>query len=645
MSDTLWQLAGIGLGQRLSDITLHIEPGVTAVLGQSGAGKTSLLNLLAGFEQPDAGKLRVGFNHGAHRIPLFWVPADGGLWPHLTVWEHLAAVTGEDFPNRDCRQSRAGISPAPQARQREQRVGFADAGRRDACPTLEAGTDWWLDQFDLTHRRQSRPDTLSAGEQSRLSVARALAADAAVLVMDEPLEHVDPSRVGRYWRIIRRQVTTRGTSLVFATHSPRPVLAEAQRVICLQDGRLQYAGEVEPLYWRAASPELAGCLGEANWLEPEAARLWLQREEAKARCFRPEQISTQLDGQSPFVVESARFQGAVAELELRHEPTGFVRTFYHRPPSNQLAQGARIVLKVLLSLLLCLHIVGCRQSPAGPAIPVTEVHSWPVPPEGLLQPAARSLTIGNQGEVIALDTGGRVLVYAPDGSIARQWRMPESANGNPEGVCVLRDGRIVVGDTHYHRVVVFAPDGRTFKTFGKEGQAPGEFIYPVAVAKDDRDNLYIAEYGSNDRVQKFTSDGRFLLAFGGFGTHPGEFQRPSGLVWRDGKIYAADAFNNRIQVFSEDGKFLKILTANGQPLTLQLPYDLKLGADDTLYAVEYGAGRVTRLDVSGQVLGRYGTTGTGLGQFATPWGIAVDARKRIYVADTGNRRIVELQMP
>ena len=76
---------------------------------------------------------------------------------------------------------------------------------------------------------------------------------------------------------------------------------------------------------------------------------------------------------------------------------------------------------------------------------------------------------------------------------------------------------------------------------------------------------------------------------------------------------------------------------------MKLPYDLKLGADDTLYAVEYGASRVTRCDLSGRVRARYGTPGTGLGQFATPWGIAVDSQKNIYVADTGNRRVVELQ--
>jgi ABC-type multidrug transport system ATPase subunit/DNA-binding beta-propeller fold protein YncE len=608
MSNTLWKLNGVRLGQRLLDLTLPIETGVTAVLGHSGAGKTSLLNLLVGFEQPDAGMLAKEFDREAHRVPLFWVPSDGGLWPHLTVAEHIGEVSETSGEARNAEMNR------------------------------------WLEEFDLTNRRDSRPDTLSAGEQARLSVARALAADAAVLVMDEPLVHVDPSRVGKYWQVIRSHLAAKGASLVFATHSPRSVLAEAQRVICLRESRVEYNGEVEELYWRAASPELAGCLGEGNWMEPEAARLWLRREEPSARCFRPEQISAQLDEQSQFFVESSRFQGSVAELELRHEPTGAVRKFFHRPAANHLARGTRIILKVLVCLLLCLHFTGCSRSPGGPTIPVGEVHLWSVPSEGALQPAARSLTIGNQGEVIALDTAGRVLVYAADGSVRRRWLMPDTKIGKPEGVVVLHDGRVIVCDTHYHRVVEFDADGKVIKTFGKEGQGPGEFIYPVAVAKDAQENLYIAEYGSNDRVQKFTSEGQFILAFGAFGTRPGEFQRPSGLVWRDGKIYAADAFNNRIQVFTDDGKFIKILDSTEQPLALRLPYDLKLGPDDTLYAVEYGAGRVTRLDLNGRALGRYGTIGTGLGQFATPWGIAVDSHKKIYVADTGNRRVVEVQM-
>src|SRR6185436_4522186 len=98
---------------------------------------------------------------------------------------------------------------------------------------------------------------------------------------------------------------------------------------------------------------------EANWLEPEAARLWLRRDEPAARCFRPEQIAVRPEAQSPLVVESSRFQGAVAEVEVRHEPTGSVRTFYHRPSANHLAKGTRIVLQALLGLLLCMVLAGC----------------------------------------------------------------------------------------------------------------------------------------------------------------------------------------------------------------------------------------------------------------------------------------------
>jgi hypothetical protein len=67
-------------------------------------------------------------------------------------------------------------------------------------------------------------------------------------------------------------------------------------------------------------------------------------------------------------------------------------------------------------------------------------------------------------------------------------------------------------------------------TLGVEGQGPGEFIYPTAVVQDDRENLYVCEYGGNDRVQKFTVGGKFILAFGGFERGNGKFQRQT--LWR-----------------------------------------------------------------------------------------------------------------
>jgi DNA-binding beta-propeller fold protein YncE len=152
----------------------------------------------------------------------------------------------------------------------------------------------------------------------------------------------------------------------------------------------------------------------------------------------------------------------------------------------------------------------------------------------------------------------------------------------------------------------------------------------------------VGEYGGNVRVQKFDRDGGWLCSLGGPGTDPGCFQRPSGLVWRGGRVYVVDAFNNRVQVFADDGQFLEVLgdrLPSGAP-ELLYPYDIAFGPGDDLFIAEYGAGRVTRLSLEGQLLGRYGSTGHGTGQLQTPWGLTVDRAGQVWVADTGNRRIV-----
>jgi iron(III) transport system ATP-binding protein len=178
---------------------------------------------------------------------------------------------------------------------------------------------------------------------------------------------------------------------------------------------------------------------------------------------------------------------------------------------------------------------------------------------------------------------------------------------------------------------------------GKLGRGTGEFIYPVALSEDDHGHLYVAEYGSNDRIQKFDMDGNALASFGSFGTEPGEFQRPSGMVWIDGLVYVADAFNNRLQVFSAEGKFLKVLVSSETGPSLHYPYSLGRSPEKDLVVVEYGSGRISRFNREGKLLGRWGSTGTGAENLLTPWGITVDGRGVIYVADTGNARIVELQ--
>ena len=106
----------------------------------------------------------------------------------------------------------------------------------------------------------------------------------------------------------------------------------------------------------------------------------------------------------------------------------------------------------------------------------------------------------------------------------------------------------------------------------------------------------------------------------------------------------ADSVNNRIQAFKDDGTFLKVIaiTHKGAAVPLHLPYDLALDAQDRLFVVEYGAGRILQFTVHGELLGAFGKQGSASGQFSTPWGVTVDSRGALRVADTGNRRLVAL---
>ena len=292
--------------------------------------------------------------------------------------------------------------------------------------------------------------------------------------------------------------------------------------------------------------------------------------------------------------------------------------------------------------LWIMALPGCRASTDANSLPVRGEEYWSIPPAGVKIPAPRGILAGQQDEVFVLDNAGRVLVYGPDGKIVRQWWMPEYSVGKPEGLCVLQDGRIAVADTHYHRVVFFDHDGRFLNSFGKLGREPGEFIYPVKVVQDPQGDLYVCEYGDNDRVQKFRPDGTFLLQFGSPGTEPGQFQRPSGIAWFDHHLYIVDAFNNRIQVYRENGEFVRVLAAEARE-TLYYPYDIAATPEGDFFIAEYGSGRVSKWNKEGRLLGRYGAPGTGRSQFATPWGITVDAHGRVFVADTGNRRVVRLK--
>ncbi len=304
-AEAVWQLDAVALEPaRLRDVLLTIPRGVTAVMGSSGAGKTSLLNVLVGFEKPDRGRII-----GAPRVA--WVPQNGGLWPHCTAREHLEIARGST-----------------------------------------TGVDELLAAFDLAGRDAARPAEMSEQERARLAVARALATPAEVLVLDEPLTGVDPAPSGRYWDVIRQHLARTGAALVFSTRLPELAISEAEHALCLRAGRVWHAGPVAALYAEPPDEELMACLGPGNWLTPAEARRWFRAQITQPRCLRPEQIALTPVPEGPLCVESARFSGACAEAVLRHVPSNATRTFFHRPPRAELQPGDFVQLTTLLSVLL-----------------------------------------------------------------------------------------------------------------------------------------------------------------------------------------------------------------------------------------------------------------------------------------------------
>jgi iron(III) transport system ATP-binding protein len=642
MSELLFTLEKVSMpgraAARLEKISLHISSGITAILGASGAGKTTLCNLLVEFETPNSGRMISHWKNQSHqptseRLPLYWSP-DGGLWPHLNVAAHLAAV----MPTR---------------------------AKHHANDLLE--------KFALEHCINALPAQLSAGERERLGVARAIASEAKVLVLDEPFAHVDGVAAAHYWRTLLSLVQANDSSLIYTTHAPERVIGYAQTVICLRDGRMLHHGAVDELYHRPPTFEAATCLGATNWLSAKDRATWFPDSDTN-ECIRPERIIIEPLSTGAAVVQTAEFHGHLASVEVLRDD-GQRRTFLHRP-SRPLLFGERVsvtlrpgpqteprteaafntshvhrlgnplMMAMFMLIIAAMTMSGCTNSSAdstAASISFSSEKTWNLPPVAATQPAPRGLGKLGDDQVMVLDTAGRVLVYDGAGTLVRQWKMPAFDVGRPEGVVQLKDGRIAVADTHYHRVVLFDANGMVSSMIGgpNEDKGPGGFLYPVGVATDLVGNLYVSEYGGNDRVQKFSPDGKLLATCGQFGTAPGSFQRPQGLAWHDGRLYIADAMNNRVQIFSDDGKFISVLGGEHPP-ELHFPYNAVVGPDGNLTVVEYSGGRITRLTLDGTLLGRYGKPGSGDGQFSTPWGMTVDGKGRVWVADTGNRRLVEL---
>jgi DNA-binding beta-propeller fold protein YncE len=261
----------------------------------------------------------------------------------------------------------------------------------------------------------------------------------------------------------------------------------------------------------------------------------------------------------------------------------------------------------------------------------------------------RVAAIDSSDHLYLADLTDRIQVFDRDGKYLRGWRTPGLNVDGPSGLTVDRLGRVLVGDTHFYRVLVYSPQGEILQQIGDgiQGSTPGRFGYATDVVIDTQGNFYVAEYSDFDRIQVFSPEGRFLRQWGGHGYELGQFLRPRAMaIDSDDLLYVADSCNHRIQVFDTAGRLLHYWGRRGVAAgEMSFPYDIALAPDQTLYVCEYGNSRVQRFTRAGESLGVWGGPGRASGMLDGPYALAVDSQGAVHVIDSGNHRVQRFRMP
>ena len=230
------------------DADLDIEAGsIVALLGPSGCGKTSLLRAIAGLVRPTSGTVRIGggvvsttparggvWVHPEHRN-VGMVFQDGALFPHLTVADNIAFGLGSDR-------------------------------RRHSRSRKSARVDEMLALVDLTDFADRLPGTLSGGQQQRVALARSLAPQPSVLLLDEPFSALDTALRVQVRAEVARIVREVGVTTIFVTHDQDEAFVLGDRVAVLRDGRIEQVGTPDALYRHPETRWIAGFVGEANFV-------------------------------------------------------------------------------------------------------------------------------------------------------------------------------------------------------------------------------------------------------------------------------------------------------------------------------------------------------------------------------------------
>jgi len=226
----------------VDDLDLAVSPGeFLSLLGPSGCGKTTTLRMIAGFEHPEQGEIRISGEAVAgvppYRRGVNTVFQNYALFPHMTVAENVAY---------GLRQKRV---PRPEIQRRV----------REA-----------LEMVDMLRLGGRRPRQLSGGQQQRVALARALVNRPAVLLLDEPLGALDRKLRQEMQIELKLLQTQVGITFVYVTHDQEEALSMSDRIAVMLDGRIQQLDGPERIYDEPATAFVAGFIGQQNFFSGTA---------------------------------------------------------------------------------------------------------------------------------------------------------------------------------------------------------------------------------------------------------------------------------------------------------------------------------------------------------------------------------------
>ena len=309
-----------GVGKRfgnfvaLDNIDLHIPTGeLVALLGPSGCGKTTLLRIVAGMESADSGHVKFAGEEATHLHAR--ERNVGFVFQHYALFRHMSVFENVAFGLR--------VKPKPE------RPPEAEIRRRVMDLLKLVQLDWLAERY---------PSQLSGGQRQRIALARALAVEPKVLLLDEPFGALDTKVRKELRRWLRRLHDEMHISSVFVTHDQEEALEVADRVVVMNHGRVEQIGTPDEVYSNPASPFVYQFLGNVNVFHSRVHGNWAdigrdnvsetsgddpdKRPEGEAMAFvRPHDIDIEhgpVAGGLEATVQDVHAIGPLVRVELAH---------------------------------------------------------------------------------------------------------------------------------------------------------------------------------------------------------------------------------------------------------------------------------------------------------------------------------------